>query len=75
MNDNRFSHERIANLRSNAFASIKKHTAAIDDIAIACERIDCAMQNAIDEHNVDNQQSLINAARRLAALLETGVCE
>ena len=65
----------IFNLRGKAFAKIRRHSAAINAIATAIAYVDVAMQTAIAEHNIDDQQSLITHARQLAALLDCGVAK
>ena len=75
MQDSRFSLENIFQLRAEAFAAIRQHAAAIDSLAASLGDLDTAMQRSIDERSIDEQQELLTAARRLAALLETGVCE
>ena len=73
MDDNRFSMETVFKLRAKAFAKSREHADSLNDIAQACEKLDCSIQNATFEQNVDNQQDVLTAARRLAALLESGV--
>ena len=73
MDCNRLSHERIFDLRRQAFSKIRDLTAEIDDVAVATERLDCALQLSLETHNIDDQQSLVTAGRSLAALLDSEV--
>ena len=73
MDSNRFSLETVFQLRAQAFVKILEHADIIHDIAEACEKLDCAIQNALSEQNIDNQQDVIEDARRLAALLDCEV--
>lgn len=72
MDDNRLSLENVFQLRSKAFAEISEHAFAIDAIAAAIADVDAAMQTAIAEHNIDDQQALVTTARQLAAILDRG---
>jgi hypothetical protein len=67
-----FSLENVFQLRSRAFADIREHSAAIDRTAAALADLDVAMQTAIAEHNIDDQQALVTTARQLAAILDGG---
>lgn len=69
MEDNGLSLENVFRLRGKAFAEIRQHSAAIDAIAIAIADLDVAMQTAIAERCIDDQQTLVTSARRLAVLL------
>lgn len=72
MDDNRLSLESVFRLRSKAFAEISEHAFAIDAIAAALADLDAAMQTAIAEHNIDDQQALVTTARQLATVLDGG---
>ena len=75
MNDNRFSMAAVFRLRAEASAAIGKKSVEINELAAASGDVDFAMQLSIAERSIDDQQALLTAARRLAALLETGVAE
>ena len=70
---NSFSLAAIADLRSEAFSAIRQHAAAIDALAAALGDLDFAMQLSIAQRSIDQQQSLLDAARRLASLLDCEV--
>ena len=72
MNHNRLSLAEAFKLRNRAFAEIRRHSAAIDAIAVALAELDAALQLVIAEQNIDDQQALVTTARRLAALLDRG---
>ena len=74
-NNNRLSHENIFDLRRQAFSKIRVLTDSIHDLAFATEKLDCALQLSLENRNVDDLQDLINAARSLATLLESGVAK
>ena len=69
---NSFSLSKIAELRSEAIAAIRRHTAAVDAIAAALSDVDAALQLNIDCRSIDEQQVLVTHARRLASLLDCG---
>ena len=75
MNLNRLSHERIFDLRRQAFSKIREHTAAIDDLASALTDVDVALQLNIAERSIDDMQALVTTARNLAALLDCEVAK
>jgi len=72
MENNRFSLENVFHLRARAFAKIRHLTADIDCLTFALESIDFALQTAIEERNIDDQQKLVTVARQLAAILDGG---
>ena len=63
----------VFQLRGQAFDSIKAHTAAVNNIAVALEDLDMTLQENIDERSIDNQNSLVFAQLRLAQLLDCEV--
>ena len=69
MDSNHLSLESISRLRSEAHATIRFHAAEIISISSAIGEVDTALQLVIAERSIDEQQALIAAARRLAALL------
>ena len=73
MKDTRFSLEKVFQLRGQASAKIREHADSIHDIAAACERLDCAIQNCTAEQNIDNKQDVVDAARRLSDAIEVAV--
>ena len=75
MNRNRFSLAEVFQLRGKALAAIRLHTAEIDSLASALIEVDVAAALSIDQRSIDEQQSLVTAARRLSAILESGVRE
>lgn len=72
MEDNGLSLESVFRLRGKAFMEIREHSAAIDGIAAAIADLDVALQTALDDRNIDNQQALVTSARHLAQLMEGG---
>lgn len=68
--DNRFSLAEVVKLRCQAFDKIREHSAAIDRLAAALADLDTALTSCIDEKNIDELQRLVDAARRLAAILD-----
>lgn len=72
MEDTRFSLAKVFNLRSEAFAEIREHTAAVDRLATALGDLDAAMTCCIDERNIDEQQALVTAARQLSDAMGGG---
>ena len=69
MNDTRLSLAEVFQLREKAFAASAEHAAVIDALAAALGDLDAAMQTAIAVRCIDDAQNLIDAARRLAAIL------
>ena len=67
-----FSLAEVFTLRSKAFDEIREHTIAIDRTAAALADLDTAMQTAIAERCIDEQQALVTSARRLSAILDGG---
>ncbi len=70
MDDTGLSLENVFRLRGRAFTEIREHSTAIDRTAAALADLDAAMQTAIAERCIDEQQALVTSARRLAALLD-----
>ena len=68
--DNTLSLESISRLRSEAHATIRHHAAEIISISSAITDIDAALMLSIAERSIDESQHLVDAARRLAALLD-----
>ncbi len=75
INDNVLSLDRILSLRGEAFATIRRDSAHVAMIATHVEALDVALQTNADSRSIDEQQHLVDAARRLATLLEGEVCE
>ena len=69
MNSNTLSLESISNLRSEAHAAIRIHAAEIVSLSAGISDVDAAIQLTIAERSVDESQALVDAARRLSALL------
>ena len=69
MDSNGFSLESISRLRGEAHATIRHHAAEIVSLSTAITDVDTAIQLTIAERSIDEQQSLVDAARRLASLL------
>ncbi len=59
-------------IRNRAFAAISEHSFAIDALAASIANMDHALQVCIAERNLDEQQSLVTAARRLSDALVGG---
>jgi len=72
MHDNRLSLENVFKLRSKAFSEISEHAFAIDALAAGIAELDAALQTAIEERNIDDQQQLVTAARHLARFMDGG---
>ena len=70
MDSNTLSLEEISQLRSEAHAVIRFHAAEIALLSSALENLDAATRMAIVSRSVDENQALVNAARRLSALLD-----
>ncbi len=70
MDSNGFSLESTVQLRAEAFAHIRHHNAMVLNIATGIESLDTAIQQSIAERSIDESQALVDAARRLAALLK-----
>lgn len=66
-----FSLESTVRLRAEAFAHVRHHNSMILNIATGIEQLDAALMSAT-ERSIDDQQQLINAARRLVSLLADG---
>ncbi len=67
--DSTLSLTRILGIRAEAFAAVRHHTAMILNIATGIESVDVAVQTNADSRSIDEQQQLVDAARRLAALV------
>lgn len=67
--NNSFSLEAVTRLRAEAFAYVRHHNAMVLTIATAIETLDSALMTST-ERNVDEMQSLISAAGRLASLID-----
>ena len=72
MDSNHLSLESILRVRGEAFATIRLHSANVAMIATHVEALDVALQTNADSRSIDDQQHLVDAARRLAALLADG---
>ena len=70
MDSNGFSLASIVRLRAEAFAHVRHHNAMILSLATGIETLDAALMSST-ERNVDELQSLVSAAGRLAALLRS----
>ena len=70
MDSNGFSLDSILRLRSEAHASIRHHAAEIVSLSSAISDVDAALMLTIAERSIDEQQHLVDAARRLASLLD-----
>lgn len=68
--NNSFSLEAAIRLRAEGFAHVRHHNAMVLTIAAAIETLDAALMSA-SERNVDEMQSLVTAAGRLASLLKS----
>ena len=68
--DNTLSLDRISQMRSAAHASIRHHAAEIALLASALENLDAAIRMAIVARSIDEDQCLVDSARRLAKLLD-----
>jgi len=75
MNSNTLSLESISSLRSEAHATIRHHAAEIVSLSSAITDVDAAIQLTIAERSVDESQALVDAARRLASLLNGEVSQ
>lgn len=73
--DNALSLDRISQLRSEAHATIRYHAAEIVSLSSAISDVDAALRLTIAERSIDESQALVDAARRLAALLESGAAQ
>ena len=70
MDSNTLSLESISRLRSEAHASVRHHAAEILSLTSAIGDVDAALRLTIAERSIDESQALVDAARRLAALLD-----
>ena len=70
--DNGLSLTKILNLRGEGFARLRWYSKEIAIIAEAMEAIDVALI-ASAERNIDEHQSLVVAAHRLAQAIDGGV--
>ena len=61
---------KIMRLVGEGHATIRHHGAEIINLSSAITDIDAAMRLTIAERSIDEQQSLVVAARRLAVLLD-----
>ena len=61
---------KIMRLVGEGHATIRHHGAEIINLSSAITDIDAAMRLTIAERNIDEQATLVAAARRLAALLD-----
>jgi hypothetical protein len=59
---------KIIELRSEAFAHVRHHSAMIQTIATGIEQLDAGLL-AASERNLDEWQSLVTATAKLAAIL------
>ena len=75
MNHNTLSLESISRLRSEAHATIRHHAAEIVSLSAGLSDVDAAIQLTIAERSVDESQALVDAARRLASLLNGEVSQ
>ena len=73
MDSNTLSLESISRLRSEAHATIRHRAAEIVSISSAISDVDAALRLTIAERSIDESQALVDAARRLAALLDGSV--
>ena len=64
-----FSLEAISKIKGEAHATIRNHAAEIVSLSSAIGDVDAALV-ASSERNLDEWQSLVSAARRLASLLD-----
>ena len=69
MNSNTLSLESISRLRSEAHATIRHHAAEIVSLSSAITDVDASLRLTIAERSIDESQHLVDAARRLASLL------
>ena len=69
MDSNALSLESILRIRGESFAAVRHHNAMVLTLATAIEQLDAALLWAT-ERNIDEQQHLVDAARRLAGLLD-----
>ena len=67
--DNALSLDRISRLRSEAHATIRHHAAEIVSLSSAITDVDACLRLTIAERSIDESQALIDAERRLSALL------
>lgn len=65
----------IMRQQCEAHATIRRHGAEIIALSMAISDVDAAMRLAIDERTIDEQQTLVSAARRLTSLLNGEVPE
>ena len=70
MDSNTLSLESISRLRSEAHASVRHHAAEILSLTSAIGDVDAALRLTIAERSIDESQALVDAARRLSALIE-----
>ena len=70
MNSIGFCLEEISRLRSAAHATIRTKSTEIEQLASGLEALDAALRMAIVARSIDENQSLVSAARRLATLLD-----
>ena len=73
LNCNGFSLEAISKMKGEAHATIRHHAAEIVSLSSAISDVDAALRLAIAERSIDEAQHLVDAARRLAGLIEGGV--
>ena len=71
--DNALSFTDIARLKSEAHATIRHHAAEIVSLSSAITDVDAALRLAIAERSIDDAHALIDAARRLSAMLDDEV--
>lgn len=69
MKSTTLSIEKILAVRSEAFATIRHHSAKIQSLANGVESLDLALQSSIAVRGIDAQGELLAAARNLAGLL------
>ena len=69
LNCNGFSLEAISKMKGEAHAEIRHHAAEIIALSDAVSDLDAALRLTIAERSIDESQGLVDAARRLSALL------
>ena len=67
--DNGFSLDAISKLKGEAHATIRHHAGQIVSLSAAIGDVDAALV-ASSERNLDEWQSLVSAAGKLAALID-----
>ena len=67
-----FSLDAISKLKGEAHANIRRHAAEILILSSAICDVDAGIQLSIAERSIDESQGLVDAARRLSTLIESG---